>query len=99
SDENSTPSRDWLKPGLGYANTPRAQAKLIQWFKTQGREQNIVLQQSLLQDEFVRLAISNPNYKDIARTLGCRNVETLFAAVGMGTVAVEEATGVKQDLP
>lgn len=98
SDENSTPSRDWLKPGLGYANTPRAQAKLIQWFKTQGREQNIVLGQSLLQDEFVRLAISNPNYKDIARKLGCRNVETLFAAVGVGTIAVEEVISAEQEL-
>src|SRR5690606_6073802 len=98
SDENSTPSRDWLKPGLGYANTPRAQAKLIQWFKTQGREQNVALGQSLLQDEFVRLAISNPNYKDIARKLGCRNVETLFAAVGVGTIAVEEVISAEQEL-
>ncbi len=98
ADDNSQPSRDWLKPGLGFANTPRAQAKLIQWFKTQGRDQNIALGTSLLAEEFERLAVSSPNYKDIARRLGCKNPEALFAAVGVGAITVDEVIAAAQDV-
>src|SRR5690606_27482080 len=40
SSDLNVPSREWLKPHLGYANTPRARAKLVQWFKMQDKEQN-----------------------------------------------------------
>ena len=98
ADDNSSPSRDWLKPSLGFANTPRAQAKLIQWFKTQGRDQNIELGKSLLEEEFERLAVSGANYKDLARRLGCKNPDALFAAVGVGAITVEEVLAAAQDL-
>ncbi|MCB1648102.1 MAG: bifunctional (p)ppGpp synthetase/guanosine-3',5'-bis(diphosphate) 3'-pyrophosphohydrolase [Pseudomonadales bacterium] len=98
ADDSSTPSRDWLKPSLGFANTPRAQAKLIQWFKTQGREQNIALGKSLLDEEFERLAVSAPNFRELARRLGCRNADALFAAVGVGAITVEEVIAAAQEL-
>ena len=98
ADEQSTPSRDWLKPSLGYANTPRAQAKLIQWFKTQGREQNVNHGRALLAEEFERLAVVSPNYRDLARKLGCRNEEALFAAVGVSAIAVDEVIAAAQEL-
>lgn len=98
ADEQSTPSRDWLKPGLGYANTPRAQAKLIQWFKTQGRDQNISHGRALLAEEFERLAVMNPNYRELARKLGCKNDEALFAAVGVSAIKVEEVIAAAQEL-
>lgn len=98
ADEQSTPSRDWLKPGLGYANTPRAQAKLIQWFKTQGREQNVSHGRALLAEEFDRLAVVHPNYRELARKLGCKNEEALFAAVGVSAIAVDEVIAAAQDL-
>ena len=98
ADDNSSPSRDWLKPGLGYANTPRAQAKLMQWFKTQGREQNVAHGRALLTEGFARLAVRNPNFREIARKLGCRNEDTLFAAVGVNAITVEEVIIAAQDL-
>jgi GTP pyrophosphokinase len=98
ADEQSTPSRDWLKPGLGYANTPRAQAKLIQWFKTQGREQNVNHGRALLAEEFERLAVAHPNYRDLARRLGCKNEEGLFAAVGVSAIGVDEVIAAVQEL-
>jgi GTP pyrophosphokinase len=97
-DEHSSPSRDWLKPSLGYANTPRAQAKLVQWFKGQGRAQNIAHGVALLEEEFNRLAVSALNYKDLARKLGCKNEEGLYAAVGAGAVSVEEVIVAAQEL-
>ena len=98
ADDNSSPSRDWLKPSLGFANTPRAQAKMIQWFKTQGREQNTAYGKALLEEEFARLAVRSPNYKDLARKLGCKNSEGLFAAVGVSAVSVEEVVAAAQEL-
>ena len=98
ADEQSTPSRDWLKPGLGYANTPRAQAKLIQWFKTQGREQNVNHGRALLAEEFERLAVAHPNYRDLARKLGCKNEDGLFAAVGVSAIGVDEVIAAAQEL-
>lgn len=98
ADEHSTPSRDWLKPGLGYANTPRAQAKLMQWFKTQGREQNVVHGRALLAEEFERLAVVHPDYRALARKLGCRNEEGLFAAVGVSAITVDELITAAQDI-
>lgn len=97
ADDNSSPSRDWLKPSLGFANTPRAQAKLIQWFKTQGREQNIALGKTFLAEEFERLAV-NPNYKELARRLGCKNTDSLFAAVGVSAISVDEVIAAAQEL-
>lgn len=98
ADDNSRPSRDWLKPSLGFANTPRAQAKLIQWFKTQGREQNIEHGKALLDEEFARLAVQSPNYKELARRLGCKNIEALFAAVGVSAITVEEVVVAAHEL-
>lgn len=98
ADERSTPSRDWLKPGLGYANTPRAQAKLMQWFKTQGREHNVAHGRALLAEEFERLAVAHPDYRALARKLGCRNDEALFAAVGVSAITLEEVITAAQEL-
>ena len=97
-DDHSRPSRDWLKPSLGYANTPRAQAKLIQWFKGQGRVQNIAHGTLLLQEEFDRLGVTTVNYKDLARKLGCKNEDGLFSAVGVGAITVEEVVDAAQEL-
>lgn len=97
ADDNSLPSRDWLKPSLGFANTPRAQAKLIQWFKTQGREQNVTHGKVLLEEEFARLAVHSPNYKEIARRLGCKNADALFAAVGVSAISVDEVVAAAQE--
>lgn len=98
ADDHSSPSRDWLKTSLGFANTPRAQAKLIQWFKTQGREQNIAHGKALLEEEFARLAVDSPNYKELARRLGCKNADTLFAAVGVSAISADEVIAAAQEL-
>lgn len=98
ADDHSSPSRDWLKSSLGFANTPRAQAKLIQWFKTQGKELNITHGKALLEEEFARLAVHSPNYKELARRLGCKNADTLFAAVGVSAISADEVIAAAQEL-
>ena len=90
----NSPVRDWLKPHLGYANTPRSRAKLVQWFKLQDKDQNFEYGKEWLETEFKRLAIRNIPYEDIAKKLGCKNVDGLFVSVGTGAIAVEEVIDV-----
>lgn len=98
SSELNEPSRDWLKPHLGYVNTPRARAKLVQWFKAQDREQNIAYGRQWLETELNRLAIRHLSYDDVSRRLGCRNAEGLFVSIGTGAIAVHEVIDTAQQL-
>lgn len=98
SSELNEPSRDWLKPHLGYANTPRARAKLVQWFKAQNREQNIEYGKQWLETELTRLAIRQLPYDEVSRRLGCRNEEGLFVSVGTGAIAVHEVIDTAQQM-
>jgi len=98
SSELNVPSRDWLKPHLGYANTPRARAKLVQWFKARPREENEEFGRHWLEREFRRLAIEDVPYEDIARRLGCRNLEGLFVSVGTGAITVNEVIDVAHQI-
>jgi len=99
SSNLNVPSREWLKPHLGYANTPRARAKLVQWFKMQDKEQNIRYGQEWLKTEFKRLAIRDVPYEEVARKLGCRNAEGLFISVGTGAILVNEVIEAIRQLP
>ncbi len=98
SSELNEPSRDWLKPHLGYANTPRARAKLVQWFKTQDRGQNIAYGKQWLETELKRLAIRQLPYEEVSRRLGCRNAEGLFVSIGTGAIEVHEVIDTAQQL-
>ncbi len=81
---NFTPSRDWLRPSLGYLNTPRARAKVRHWFKEQDREHNISTGRLLLEKEFKRLALTSIDYREVARKVHFNSVDDMFAAVGAG---------------
>lgn len=98
SNPLNMPDREWLKPHLGYANTPRSRAKLVQWFKLQNKEQNLEYGQDWLMTEFKRLAIRNIPYEEIARKLGCKSVEGLFVSVGTGAIAVAEVIDILRQL-
>lgn len=98
SSELNEPSRDWLKPHLGYTHTPRARAKLVQWFKAQDRQQNIEYGKQWLETELTRLAIRHLPYDEVSRRLGCRNEEGLFVSVGTGAIAVHEVIDAAQQM-
>jgi len=98
SRTGSSPSRAWLKHSLGYANTPRARAKLVQWFKDQRKEDNISYGESLLRSEFAVLGISGINYRSLSRKLGCKNIKSLFASVGAGAIQLDEVILAAQEL-
>lgn len=98
SSELNEPSREWLKPHLRYANTPRARAKIVQWFKSQGKDLNTAFGKQWLENEFKRLALRNLPLEEIARKLGCRNLEGLYVSVGSGAIGVDEVMQATQQL-
>ena len=98
SRTGSSPSRTWLRHSLGYANTPRARAKLVQWFKDQNKEENISYGESLLRSEFAVLGIIDINYRSLVRKLGCKNLKSLFASVGAGAIQFDEVVRAAQEL-
>lgn len=88
------PSRDWLNPHLGYVNTARAKAKILQWFRKQDYEQNLADGRDLLEKEFKRLSI---NFKQvelntIATKLNYKSTQDLIAALGRGDLGINVIT-------
>ena len=91
------PSRDWLRPNLGYVNTSGAREKIRQWFKKQKRQENIERGRELLEKEFKRLNIKVSNVDDMARLFKYDNTDDFLAEVGYGgitahTVAMKVVT-------
>jgi guanosine-3',5'-bis(diphosphate) 3'-pyrophosphohydrolase len=52
------PSRDWLNPNLGFTKTSHARDKIRQWFKRQGRAENIAQGKELLERELKSLGLA-----------------------------------------
>ncbi len=81
------PSRDWLNDELGYTKTTRARQKIKQWFRRQGKEQNIA-QGRLTIDKLLRrleLVISMDEVAELFRKRYL-NTEDFLAAVGIGDI-------------
>jgi GTP pyrophosphokinase len=98
TSRDGTPKRDWLQPGLGYLRTSRARAKVVHWFKSQAREDNIDAGRHLLEREFKRLALTSVDYQRIARKVQLNTVEDMYAAVGSGDLSASQVLNAAQGL-
>lgn len=93
-----SPSRDWLIPALGYITTSKARSRLQVWFKKQYREQNIADGRALLDREFLRLAVDDIDYEQLANKLNLKTLDDLYAAVGTGDLSVDRVINLTQRL-
>lgn len=93
-----SPSRDWLIAALGYINTSKARSRLQAWFKHQDRDQNIADGRALLDREFMRLAVDDIDYEQLAQKLHMKTLDDLYAAVGTGDLSVDRIIHVAQRL-
>lgn len=82
------PSRDWLNPQLGYLRTPRAKAKVLNWFRKQNFNQNLIDGHDLLEKELKRLGVRDLTYDYLASKLHYKNKDDMFAAIGRGDLRV-----------
>jgi GTP pyrophosphokinase len=84
--KEAEPSREWLRPSLGYLRTSRARNKVRHWFRQRDREYSILTGRSLLEREFSRLGFTSLDYKAVASVVGYDSVDDLYAAVGAGDI-------------
>jgi len=82
------PSRDWLNKNLGFLASPKARSKVLAWFNSADRVQNINIGKSNLEREFKQLGISDIDFDQLANSLKFSNSEDMFAALGMGTLSI-----------
>jgi len=82
------PSRDWLNPNLGLVKTQRAKSKIRQWFKKEDYQQNLAQGRLLVEREFQRLGLTQSSFESMARDLGFKTPDEMFAALGTGDLSV-----------
>jgi GTP pyrophosphokinase len=91
------PSRDWLALGQSYVHSPRARAKVKQWFKQQDQDQHLVEGRTLLEKELRRLNLINVNYEDLASRLHLKHAEDVFLALAHGELGLRQIARVLQE--
>lgn len=96
--KHGAPSRDWLNPNLGYVTTSRARAKIVHWFKTQARDQNIIAGKSYLERELTRLALTAVDPERLAEKCNLKTAEDLYAALGAGDLRLSQVVNAAQQL-
>ena len=80
------PSRDWLNPALGYIHSPRARAKVRQWFNTQNLQADMARGRAMVERELRRLGLTGFALDKLADRLGFAKIEELLVAVARGEV-------------
>ena len=87
---HASPSRDWLNKNLGYITTSKARSCLQQWFKLLDRDQNIADGRAMVDHEFKRLAVDHLDFEKLANQLSLKNLDDLYASVGVADISVEK---------
>ena len=96
---NKGPSRDWLK----IVKTGEARNKIKQWFKKEGRADNIVLGKSEIEKELRRNCgpFTEAQLKEIvtniAHKMGIREADDLYNTLGYGGLALSKLTARLRD--
>ena len=80
------PSRDWLSPQHGYLASPRALAKVRQWFRHEDYDKDVHAGRSALEKELQRLGATHSSHERVAAAAGFARLEDFFAALGRGEV-------------
>lgn len=92
SSSSNGPSRDWLK----LVKTSQARNKIKQWFKKEGREENIVKGKEMLEKEakrqgYVFSQLAQPKWlESIVKKHGYNSIDDVYAAVGYSGMTVNQ---------
>lgn len=86
------PSRDWLK----ICKTSQARTKINQWFKKEGREENILRGNEIVERELKHIGMTSaqllkPEWIDlILKKYGLHTMDDMYAAIGYGGITVNK---------
>src|SRR6185295_13022319 len=83
------PSRDWLNVERGFVKSPRARAKIRQWFNAQEALQTIARGRAIVEKE-LRRGGASANLESLAAKLGFGKPDDLFAAVAKEEVNLRQ---------
>jgi GTP pyrophosphokinase len=83
------PSRDWLNVERGFVKSPRARAKIRQWFNAQEALQTIARGRAIVEKE-LRRGGASANLEALAAKLGFGKPDGLFAAVAKEEVNLRQ---------
>jgi len=94
------PSRDWLRPDLGYVRSARSRQKIRRWFRQQDREENISFGREQLRRELKRLNLTDDvSHQEVAALFDYGDVLDLYAAIGFGDLSSQRvAARILQEL-
>jgi GTP pyrophosphokinase len=88
------PSRDWLRPDLGYVRSARSRQKIRRWFRQQDREENIVFGREQLKQELKRLnLVDDVTIQEVSALFDYRTVDDFLAAIGYGDLSSQRVAG------
>ena len=82
------PSRDWLSGA--YLASPRALAKVRQWFRHEDFEVDAATGRAALEKELSRLGATSVAHDKVAASCGFARTEDFFAALGRGEVTARQ---------
>src|SRR5258706_1543710 len=84
------PSRDWMAREQTYLASPRALAKVRQWFPHQDFSKDLAERRGALDKELQRLGSTGESHEKIAHACGFPKLEDFFAALGRGEVTARQ---------
>ncbi|MDX1605402.1 MAG: bifunctional (p)ppGpp synthetase/guanosine-3',5'-bis(diphosphate) 3'-pyrophosphohydrolase, partial [Candidatus Competibacterales bacterium] len=93
------PSRNWLRPHLGYLRTSRARAKVRQWFRQQDRDKTVAAGRSALEQELQWLGLHarQIDLDRLAARFNFSRAEDLYAAIGNEDVTTASVANALQE--
>ena len=96
TSKGGSPSRDWMNPNLGYANSSRTRAKIAHFFKQLDKEKNSTAGRQLVERELRRMALSGVDDGKLAVSLNFKVAEDMYAALGAGDLRLAQITNSAQ---
>ena len=93
TSKESKPSRDWLIDGMGYIASSRSKEKIRAWFRLQDQDQNLKAGKQLLEREFSRMGLNNPNPDGLAHKHGFPSYHALCISLGAGALTIGDISG------
>jgi len=84
------PSRDWLNAERGFVKTPKARAKIRQWFNAKAQAETVAAGRGVVEKEAKREGVSHASLEALADRLGFKKPDDLFVAVAREEVNLRQ---------
>jgi len=83
------PSLDWLNVHAGYIQTATAKERIKSWFRRQERSTSLNKGREMFQKDLKKFNIEESE-QELAKTLKFSSVEDFFAALGSGSITIQQ---------